>query len=358
MSYCKITNIYKYLFVCCIAANITIGCTLVDDREVSNDLVLTPTKSIFQVMVIDNGENHHLSTDVLTVGQALMQAGFTIYVADNVDPPMDTLISSGLTINIKRARSINIYVDNKLIEARTHHDIVYDVLIENGITLLGRDFTEPSISSKVDAQIRVFRVVDDFQIEYQPISFDQQWQSLSNLEIDRTNVIQNGRAGVLARRFRKRTINGNLSEETLIDEWVHVDSIPRIMGYGTKIPTKSVQTADGTVEYWRSITMLATSYSPSRAGTPITAPWYGLTRTGKPLTKGMVAVDPRYIPLGTNLYVTGYGYATAEDTGSGIKGLMIDLGYEDHNYISWRSYLTVYLLTPIPPIDQIVWILP
>ena len=104
--------------------------------------------------------------------------------------------------------------------------------------------------------------------------------------------------------------------------------------------------------------MLATSYSPSRAGTPVTAPWYGLTRTGKPLKKGMVAVDRRYIPLGSTMYVPGYGFATAEDTGSGIRGLMIDLGYEDHNYRSWRSYVTVYLRTPVPPLDQIVWILP
>jgi 3D (Asp-Asp-Asp) domain-containing protein len=72
----------------------------------------------------------------------------------------------------------------------------------------------------------------------------------------------------------------------------------------------------------------------------------------------MVATDPRLIPLGTRLYVPGYGLATVEDTGSGVRGRMIDLGYEDHNFRSWRAYLTVYLRTPVPPADQITWILP
>ena len=124
------------------------------------------------------------------------------------------------------------------------------------------------------------------------------------------------------------------------------------------IPIRAMDTPYGPVEYWRAVPMYATSYSPSRAGTPLDAPWFGITRSGKVLKKGMVAIDMRLIPLGTPLYVPGYGLAIAEDTGSGVRGRMIDLGYEDDNFISWSTYLTVYLRTPVPPPSQITWILP
>ena len=310
------------------------------------------------INIIDDGSSISFQSDSNTVGRSLADVGLDIYVGDEIDPSLDTLVYAGMTINIKRSRPILISVDGGVIDFRTHHDIVSDILRESGVTLLGRDYSEPPLSAKALGKIEVTRVFDEYRVEYEPIPFDKQWIGMADLAIDRTSVQQSGTSGVLARRLRVRHINGVPSQDVLLDEWVHTSPLPRIMGYGMQIPIRNIETPDGTVEYWRAVSMLATSYSPSRAGTPVTAPWYGITRTGKPLKKGMVAVDRRYIPLGSTMYVPGYGFATAEDTGSGIRGLMIDLGYEDHNYRSWRSYVTVYLRTPVPPLDQIVWILP
>lgn len=63
---------------------------------------------------------------------------------------------------------------------------------------------------------------------------------------------------------------------------------------------------------------------------------------------GIVAVDPRIIPLGTNVYVPGYGQGLACDTGSAIVGKRIDLGYDDNNLKFWRGWVDVYLLPPVP----------
>jgi 3D (Asp-Asp-Asp) domain-containing protein len=54
-----------------------------------------------------------------------------------------------------------------------------------------------------------------------------------------------------------------------------------------------------------------------------------VTFLGHKLQRGLVAVDPKVIPLRTRLYVSGYGYAYASDTGSAIKGLRIDLAVKD-----------------------------
>jgi 3D (Asp-Asp-Asp) domain-containing protein/peptidoglycan hydrolase CwlO-like protein len=53
----------------------------------------------------------------------------------------------------------------------------------------------------------------------------------------------------------------------------------------------------------------------------------GNTATGVPTSPGIVAVDPAVIPLGTRMYVPGYGEGTAADTGSAVRGRMIDLWF-------------------------------
>ncbi|MEW6226501.1 MAG: peptidoglycan DD-metalloendopeptidase family protein [Bacillota bacterium] len=58
-------------------------------------------------------------------------------------------------------------------------------------------------------------------------------------------------------------------------------------------------------------------------------PGYGITATGTRAHHGTVAVDPSVIPLGMKMYIPGYGYGVAEDTGGAIKGNRIDLFFDD-----------------------------
>lgn len=70
------------------------------------------------------------------------------------------------------------------------------------------------------------------------------------------------------------------------------------------------------------------------------------TATGQQPAVGMVAVDPSVIPLGTRLYIEGYGYAVAADTGGSIRGNQLDLFMEDRSQcLKWgRRTVKVYIL--------------
>ncbi len=92
--------------------------------------------------------------------------------------------------------------------------------------------------------------------------------------------------------------------------------------------------------YSRKIQMEATAYTSQDPGCGL------YTARGSLLRKGLVAVDPDFIPLGTRLYIEGYGYALADDTGGAIIGNKIDLAYESRTEALkfGRRMVTVYIL--------------
>jgi 3D (Asp-Asp-Asp) domain-containing protein len=55
------------------------------------------------------------------------------------------------------------------------------------------------------------------------------------------------------------------------------------------------------------------------------------TKSGEAVAPGLAAVDPSVIPMGSNLYVEGYGFVKAADSGGAIKGNKIDLFMESES---------------------------
>lgn len=100
----------------------------------------------------------------------------------------------------------------------------------------------------------------------------------------------------------------------------------------------------GGFENYAHLDMEATAYDPGPMSCGPRAAGY--TYTGMRAGYGLVAVDPRVIPLHTRLYVPGYGEALAEDIGSAIKGNRIDLGFDTyHEAIQYgRRMVRVYIL--------------
>ena len=108
---------------------------------------------------------------------------------------------------------------------------------------------------------------------------------------------------------------------------------------GTKIVWKTLDTPDGQIRYWKVMRVYATHYDSHCPGCD---EW---TATGMHQGKGVIAVDPKVIPLRSKVYVPGYGNAVAGDTGGAIKGNIIDLGFEDARTSGWSAhFVDIYLL--------------
>jgi uncharacterized protein YabE (DUF348 family) len=299
------------------------------------------------------GQTAQLQTAARTVGEALWQAGYRLTGADIVQPPPASPLTADLAITLIRSRAITLQVDGRALTVNVQPGTLNETLAQAGVGLAGADFAVPGESG-----IRVVRVREEIITEQHSIPRETVYQAMPDVDIDTVQTLQAGADGALRRTIRVRYEDGVEVSRVAETETLAQAPQPRVIGYGTKITVRTVETVDGVLEYWRAYTMYATSYSPSRAGVPRTARNFGITASGRPLVKGLVAIDRRYIPFGTRMYVPGYGFALAADTGGGVKGRFIDLGYEDSNYQSWAKVVTVYFLTPVPPANQIVWIIP
>ena len=338
-----------------------------DERQVAfNALDETPLPDVVEVgrfmtvTIHDGREQQTLRTAAQTVGGALQEANVTLYAADGVEPSLGSWLSPGMHIQVRRSMPLTISVDGRLIQTRSHHTNALDVLAEAGIGLVGQDYVRPGPETTLQPNdiIEVVRVTEDFQIKDDPIPFETRWQATDQLEIDSRALLQQGVPGVLRRRMRVRYENGAAVSETPAGEWVAREPVDEIMGYGTKIVVRSVQTPGGAYEFWRKVRMRVTSYTAASAGKPPDHPTYGITASGLEAGTGVVAVDPDVVPFETWVYVPGYGTGFAGDTGGGVNGRWIDLGYDEDEYRSWSGYVDVYYLTPVPPADEINYLIP
>ncbi len=295
------------------------------------------------------------------VGEALLEQGLTLYLADKVMPGLGTRLSPGMQIYIQRSLPVDISVDGRLIKTRTRRQAVGEVLAQEGVALMGQDFSRPSTNRPIAAGdlIEVVRVREVVEVEEEFIPFESEWVPDPEMELDEEVKRQEGVTGVIKSRTRVRYENEQEVWRVLEDKWLDQPPHKQIIAYGTNIVVRTLDTPDGPIEYWRKISMLTTPYNAASSGKSADHPQYGITRTGMRVGYGMAAVDPKVIPLLTEIYVPDYGVAVAADTGGLIVGKHIDLAYDDNQPLpdlyGWRD---VYILTPVPPADSIRYVLP
>ncbi len=174
------------------------------------------------------------------------------------------------------------------------------------------------------------------------VSFRAILSSLNNEEVTGFEVEKSKNEIILSDLSSDKKGGNSVSEEVTVKKDETIIDGKVVSKEQEKTPETVETVKSGELNYSKVLTMDATSYTDD----PAENGGYSTTRMGTPLRYGVVAVDPSVIPLGTKLYVEGYGYAVAEDTGGAIKGNRIDVCYTDKAkaHAFGRRNVKVYIL--------------
>jgi 3D (Asp-Asp-Asp) domain-containing protein len=181
--------------------------------------------------------------------------------------------------------------------------------------------------------ISLTSVTEKTTAETKEIPFKTIERPNSKMALGTKKVVQEGQNGISSLFYKNVYHGSELIETKFVEEKVTVPVQNKIVEYGTTGITHGHA-------YTKSIKAKVTAYTPYDAGCN------GITATGTTAKKGVIAVDPKVIPLGTRVYIPGYGVATAEDTGGAIKGNRVDVCYMSKNEaFSWGvRNVPVYIL--------------
>jgi len=299
----------------------------------------------FTISIVDDGIITTRTTTANTVGDVLFEANISVIAADIVEPIMSATLSPDTEIMITRGIPITIDADDVELAVHVPMGTVGDALASAGVILNGLDYVLPVETTPItdDMTIEVFRVTETIESQDVTIPFDSVMQADANLELDTRAVIQSGQNGISRESERVLWANGvEISREPAGNEVIQAP-VNEVIGYGTNIILRTINTPEGPREYWRKLRVYATAYSPDELGGD------NITSIGETLRRGIVAADPKIIPYRTNVFVAGYGTGFIADTGGPRSSpYWIDLGFGSGEIEAWHQYTDIYLLTPVP----------
>ena len=299
--------------------------------------------------IVADGQEIVTTSSRPTVTMALREAGIAVRFGDRISPAADAPVEAGMRVNVERARAVTVALPGEHRVIYTLEPTLGAALAANGIEVPSGAFMEPPADTPVtdNMSVRVIQLSSSDTEEREYVASDVVYEEDASLDPGETRTVE-GNDGVRVRRYEINYIDGVEAGRTLIDEYWDPEPVDTVVYYPPERaapPAAPPADIGGIPEGATTLRVWATWYNAASSGRSPSDPSYGVTATGVRVTYGVVAVDPAVIPLGTRMYIPGYGYGIAADTGGAVKGYIIDLGYPDGVVVDWETgWLDIYIL--------------
>lgn len=301
------------------------------------------------ITFIVGGSESKISTMKSTVAELLQERKIVLRETDRIVPGTQEKLSDDMQITLYYSVPYTLTVDGNTSSgestAVTVHDLLQELAVECGE--FDRVLPDPSTELTKNTEIRVTRVSQEIVSESVVLPYTTSSIPSNDLFAGQQRVTLAGINGLTISTYLVISEDGIVVSKQLQNTEEKQAMSNQILEYGTQSQTQLANRDE--ISFYQTATMTTTGYcscylccgkNPGDYG-------YGITASGLPQGYGVVGVDTSMIPYGTKLYVEGYGYAVAGDTGGAIVANHLDLGFNSHSdAVAWaKRNVTVYFLT-------------
>ncbi|MTV48441.1 hypothetical protein GJ688_05515 [Heliobacillus mobilis] len=310
----------------------------------------------WKTLSIDSeGQTRIVRSRAKTVKDVLTSEGIPYEIGDRLTPMEEEPVTDGMVIHMEKSRWHELALDGRKMNFKLTGSLSKEKLQEMGISF-GKEDRLEAVAEDGVSRWRIVRVEKQSRNRTEPIPFERQELTDGTMPKGQSRVVVQGEEGlkeitevvtlengveVGAERLKEEVQKPARNEVVIRGEGSDRGGSRLAMasrGRSTRLG-QSGGIDDGLPQGSKiaaSFTVSATAYTHTGSR----------TATGRWPSVGVVAVDPRVIPLGTKLFVENYGMATAADTGGAIKGNKIDVFFDtEAECIRWgRQPVTVHIV--------------
>ncbi|MFJ7685429.1 G5 and 3D domain-containing protein [Peribacillus butanolivorans] len=302
------------------------------DSKVEDNLEVV-WKPAQKITLVQDEETEEVWSTADTVEEFLKEQDLEVNEKDKITPSKNTKMEANMEVAIDKAFSLKLVVGGNEKQVWSTSTTVADFLKQQGVKLNDLDRVEPGLVEKVEAKntVNVIRIEKVTDVVEEPVDFAVITKKDDSLSKGKENIVKEGKDGLISKKYEVIKENGKEVKRKLLSEKVVNKKQDKVITVGTKTTVAQASRGASNVNSTsgKEIYVSSTAYTASCKGCS------GVTSTGVDLKSNpdakIIAVDPSVIPMGSKVYVEGYGYAVAADKGGAIKGNRIDVFFSSKN---------------------------